>query len=177
MSDGMVDPLRHNSWATRQLLAFCWDLTTEQLEASSEGTYGTILATLQHLVGAEGRYLARLAGREFGWSRNPEETTDLEELSGMAEDTAQLWEEFVAEEFDPERLVSWVSPDSGAHNEARAGILVAQTLNHGNEHRAQIYTILTKIGIEPPDLDAWSYAMATGRFKETSAPSEPTASV
>jgi uncharacterized damage-inducible protein DinB len=46
-------------------------------------------------------------------------------------------------------------------------MLVAQALNHGNEHRAQIYTILTTIGVEPPDLDAWSYGLATGRFRET----------
>src|SRR5205823_10225229 len=110
---------------------------------TSEGTYGSILATLQHMVGADSRYRFRLSGPQPNWPRSPEETHDLAELASMAEDVGRAWDQLAAAEFDEERLVRW-SLD-GLDMEARAGILVAQALNHGNEHRAQIFTILTTI--------------------------------
>jgi uncharacterized damage-inducible protein DinB len=171
VSEGLLDPLRHNAWATRQLISFCRDLSPEQLQATSAGTYGSIIATLQHVIGAEGRYRSRLTGARPDWPREPEETEDLEELGTMAHQMARFWEEFAASDFDPDGVVSWVSPVSGAYTEVPAGVLVAQTLNHGNEHRSQISTILTTIGVEPPHLDGWSYALATGRFRETAPPS------
>jgi uncharacterized damage-inducible protein DinB len=49
----LAAPLRHNAWATRQLLEACQGLTPEQLRATVPGTFGTVLATLQHIVAAE----------------------------------------------------------------------------------------------------------------------------
>jgi uncharacterized damage-inducible protein DinB len=71
VTTGLLDPLRHNSWATAQLLAFCRDLKPDQLEATSEGTYGSILSTLQHVIGAESRYRFRLSGQEVDWPSKP----------------------------------------------------------------------------------------------------------
>jgi len=167
MGAGLRDPLAHNSWATRELLAFCSDLKPDQLGATSEGTYGSILSTLQHIIGAEGRYRFRLSGTEIGWAAQPEETDDLEELSRMNDDNATFWDQLASSEFDPDRSIHVVKPDETY--DVTAGVLVAQVLNHGNEHRAQIYTVLTTLGLEPPDLDGWSYGEATGRFKLLSA--------
>jgi uncharacterized damage-inducible protein DinB len=167
VSSPLGDPLRHNSWATHGLLSFCAQLDRDQLSASAEGTYGSIISTLQHMLGAEARYLRRLTDGSPSWPNEPEDTEDLAELTRMSQDEAMVWEAFLAEEFDPERLITWTSAVSGAHTEAKAGILVAQTLNHGNEHRAQIFTVITTgLGMEPPDLDGWTYAWATGRFTE-----------
>jgi hypothetical protein len=62
VNGALLEAFRHNSWATRQLLAFCRDLSEEQLAASATGTYGSIPATFNHLVFSDGRYLLRLAG-------------------------------------------------------------------------------------------------------------------
>ena len=167
MTDALLDPLRHNDWATKQLLGFCRDLTPEQLNSAAEGTYGSIIATLQHLIGAESRYLFRLTDARPDWSGQPEDTEDLAELERMVDDASKLWDEAAGGDFDPDRVISWISQPSGDHCEAHAGMLVAQNLNHGNEHRAQIFTVLTTIGIEPPELDGWAYGWANGRFKET----------
>src|SRR6184192_1699631 len=120
MSSGLVDPLRHNSWARGPLLAFSRDLRPEQFQATSEGNYGSILATLQHVIGAEGRYRYRLSGAEPPWLGKPEEVDDLGELTRMAEDNAACWEELATGEFDGDRVCSWVSTVSGAHSEAAA---------------------------------------------------------
>jgi uncharacterized damage-inducible protein DinB len=166
VTDGLLDPFRHNSWATRRVIAYLRHLEPEQLDSSSPGTYGSILVTLQHTIGAEGRYRTRLAGAKPDWPRDPEETDDLDALSGMNDDVAAFWESLAAGGFDPERVIAWTSEGSGAHTEVRAGVLVAQVLNHGNEHRAQICTILGSLGLEVPEIDGWSYAIDTGRFTE-----------
>ena len=173
MANALFDPLHHNSWANAQLLEFCRGLTDDQLRATAPGTYGTILATLQHVVGAEERYSSRLAGRDWAWAQEPEDTEDLRELAGMADELARFWDELAEGEFETDRIVSFVSRSSGAQAEARAGMLVAQTLNHGNEHRSQIATILTTIGVEPPELDGWHYAIESGRFREGSLGAGP----
>lgn len=173
VSDALRDPLRHNTWATKELLAFCRDLAPEQLEASAEGTYGSVLDTLRHLVGAERRYRMRLSG-DTPEPVDPTDGADLEGLDRLMDENGRFWEELAAGQFDSDRVCTWISTVSGAHTEASAGILVAQALNHGNEHRAQIYTVLTTIGVEPPHYDAWSYAMATGLFRED-PPRQPTA--
>ena len=36
-------------------------------------------------------------------------------------------------------------------------VILTQAINHATEHRAQIMVILTQLGIEPPNLDSWSY--------------------
>jgi hypothetical protein len=44
----------------------------------------------------------------------------------------------------------------------RAGTLLAQALHHANVHREQVSSIVTSLGIEPPDLDVWTYGTVTG---------------
>lgn len=169
MSSGLVDPLRHNAWATAQVLELCRPLTPDQLRASSPGNYGTILETLQHIIGADDRYRSRLTGKDSPWPRRPEEVEDVGELARMAEDLGPFWDELAAGPFDPERTIAFVYADPdpedvGWEFEVKAGVLVAQAINHANEHRAQIFTILTTLGIEPPELSGWTYGEATGRF-------------
>ena len=166
MTSPLYDPLRHNNWANAQLLAFLRRLDGSQMASTATGTYGSIISTLQHLLGAEGRYRFRLVGEHLAWSREPEETEDLAELTAMAGDLAAYWDALLEEEFDPDRVISWTSAASGAHTEVRAGMLIAQLLNHSNEHRSQICTVLTEIGVEPPELDGWSYGIVSGRFTE-----------
>ena len=36
-----------------------------------------------------------------------------------------------------------------------------------NEHRAHICTIISQLGMEPPDVTGWGYMEATGEFQES----------
>ena len=47
--------------------------------------------------------------------------------------------------------------------EVHAGVIVAQALQHASAHREQIRARLRDFGVEPPDLQPWAYADATGR--------------
>lgn len=167
----LLEAFRHNAWATKQLLEFCRDLSTQQLTAPGIGTYGGILETFNHIILAEARYLRRLAGSGPSWvdsdggsdpgDVNPD-SIDLDRLRSRVEETEKLWVELLSEPLDAERLIIL---DEGAY-QAHAGVLVAQALHHGNAHREQICAILTGAGMQPPDVQAWAYADAAGRGGE-----------
>ena len=56
----LIEAFRYNKWANLHLLDVCSGLSDEQLQLTVPGTYGTIAATLMHLLAAEQRYLRRL---------------------------------------------------------------------------------------------------------------------
>jgi uncharacterized damage-inducible protein DinB len=165
MNEALLDAFRHNSWATRQLLAACRNLSQEQLTSPGTGSFGNIIDTFNHIIMSDAGYLGRLSGSAPPWVMNREESTDLNQLEARVEETERIWEQFLSEPIDAERVLIL---DQGAY-EAHAGVLIAQALHHGNAHREQICAILTGFGVEPPDIQAWAYADATGRGRERSA--------
>jgi uncharacterized damage-inducible protein DinB len=46
------------------------------------------------------------------------------------------------------------------------GIRLAQALHHGTDHRSQICTTLTTLGVEPPSIDVWDFGARDGRVIE-----------
>ena len=64
----------------------------------------------------------------------------------------------------PETLVVEVLRD-GQPVPIPGWIIPTQVIDHGREHRTHIATILTQLGIEPPDMDGW-------QFQETDAADE-----
>jgi uncharacterized damage-inducible protein DinB len=162
MGDGLHDLARHNAWATKQVLAFCRGLDGPELEATVPGTYGTIIETLRHLIDAEASYLYRLTG---AWPAHPwrgDAEVGLDVLAERAAVLGTTLEQFVAGDWDDERLGE-ARGDEGEVFAVPAGIFLTQALHHANEHRAHVCTILGALGYEAPDVSAWGYALATGR--------------
>jgi uncharacterized damage-inducible protein DinB len=56
--------------------------------------------------------------------------------------------------------------DDGSETHAPLGIRLAQAIHHGTDHRSQVCTALTSLGMEPPFIDVWDFGDATGRTKE-----------
>lgn len=162
MNDGLVDAFRHSTWATRQLLALSQDLDEAQLQVTVPGTYGSILDTFWHMVASEAGYYARLTGEEPRWDRRAEQPPSLATLARYVDDLEACWDRFLAQPFDGERtlVVPW---EDGFDRNVPAGVVLAQALHHGNEHRAHICTVLTILGMTIPDLGVWDYAEATDR--------------
>ncbi|MDO8615393.1 MAG: DinB family protein [Dehalococcoidia bacterium] len=165
MNEALLEAFRHNGWATKRLLASCRGLSEEQLSSAAIGSFGGILATFNHLVMADGRYLWRLAGSGPAWAVDRDASADLDQVRARVEETEQLWEQFLSEPVDAERVII---VDEGARR-VRAGVIVTQALHHGSAHREQICAILTGFGMQPPDVQAWAYAEATGRAWERTA--------
>jgi uncharacterized damage-inducible protein DinB len=150
--------LRHNTWATGALIAFCRAVDPEQLgSATAPGTYGTLYGTLQHLVVAEQWYVSLLTGEILGRPiRRTDPPHSLDELAATAQATgARLLG--IAASHDPDRVIAM---EEGRRS--TLGIVLAQVVHHGNEHRTQATTVLGAHGIEPPPLSSWAYGRARG---------------
>ena len=147
--------LRHNTWATGALIEFCQTLDTAKLDANAPGTYGTLYGTLQHLVGAEQWYTKLLTGEALGRPiRRTDAPHSLDELAAIAAAAGARLVEVAASD-DPARVIVTNDP-----RRSTVGVVLAQIVHHGNEHRTQATTILGANGIEPPALSGWAYGRA-----------------
>lgn len=161
MAHALHDPVRHNTWATAQVLLFCRGLDEQTLNATVPGTFGTIIATLRHTIDCEMELLYRLLARESAYPWQEDETAGLDLLMERTALLATTWEDFLAGDVDSERPL----PALEGNHTIPAGICIAVALYHGSEHRAQICTILGALGHAPPDTTPWAYAVASGRIQ------------
>jgi uncharacterized damage-inducible protein DinB len=158
MSGILEDLYRHNEWANLRLLEVCRTLTDEQLDATTVGAFGSIRSTLLHFAD-DGGYVKVLGGVYDG------PVID-EDAPFPGFDVLQ--EAFVA---TARGLVERAQAAAAGSYTARATdgwtgdaeVVLVQALNHATEHRSQICTILTSLGIEAPTLDGWEWGFATGR--------------
>lgn len=153
-SHPIVTLFRHNLWANLRLLDACLPLSDEQLESTIIGSFGTIRITLFHIVSAEGGYLFHLTGQPRDARLKWGETPSLPELRELAVKTGEALCQVAATttatdmtypEWDDKQ---WPVP---------AATILTQSINHSTEHRTQISAILTQFGIEPPEMDGWTY--------------------
>jgi uncharacterized damage-inducible protein DinB len=149
--------LRHNAWANRTLLEFCAALDPADLELSAAGTYGTLRGTLQHIVGGEQWYIWLLTGEDLGPLAGERHTRTLAELMTTSALTGAR-AIAIAEADDVDRTIAI----DGKPRAATVGILLAQLVNHGNEHRGQAMTILGANGRATPIISGWRYGIANG---------------
>jgi uncharacterized damage-inducible protein DinB len=162
MGNGWRDLAAHHGWANIEILTYCQGLDEATLNATVPGTYGTIIETLRHLIDSEMSYLFRLTG---AWPERPwpfDEAVGIDVLLARAGLLAQTLEQFLAGDWDDERIGEGYG-DEGLLD-VRAGVFLTQTIHHANEHRAHVCTILGALGHEPPDVSAWEYAHVTGRM-------------
>lgn len=162
------DAFAHHTWATFQVMDACDALSPEQLEITAPGTYGSILETMRHIVGSDSWYLHRLSGERYPTIEEAE--MDLVELRAAMERNADAWPEILAADPDPDEFLE-VRRDDGSGYRAAKGIRLAQVLHHGTDHRSQVCTALTVLGIEPPEIGVWEYGDAVGRAAEVPADS------
>ena len=160
----MTDPslltaLLHNTWANLELFRFCAGLTAEQLEWTGPGTYGSIHATLQHIVGAEQGYLFTLTGGELppAGALPAEGLASLDDLRSRAATNGERVERILGGDFDATKHFKLRRGGTAA-----GGIVVGQYLHHGSDHRAHIGTILGAHGVAGPNCDVWAFGSSTG---------------
>jgi uncharacterized damage-inducible protein DinB len=160
MADSLLrDAFDHHVWASLRLMDVCLDRTPEQLATSVPGTYGSILDTMRHLVAADVSYLFVTSGGTFPII--DEESMTLPELRGQMATHGAAWNAVLDGDPDPGTVLTR-HRDDGTSTDAPLGIRLAQVVHHGTDHRSQICTALTTLGIEPPDIDVWDYGIEAG---------------
>jgi uncharacterized damage-inducible protein DinB len=144
--------LKHDRWATRNMLDACAPLSHEQLHRRFEMGRGSVHDTTAHIIGAMRRWQDMLAGRPD----RPRIDQD-----GMEHSIAELiaLHEQIAEEFAQlargQPLDGVITAERGGKKYAftRGAILVHVT-THGMHHRAQCLNMLRHLGVSPLPLSS-----------------------
>ena len=153
----LVNLFRQNQWANLTTIDACAAADAAMLDAEAPGTFGTIRGTIWHVINSENHFLAALNGDpDAGLIEmiSGAEDGDFATLRGHASrigDGLVAWA--AAIEGDPMVQGEW--GDGPYH--VPASMFAAQALLHGREHRVQIGEALWRAGVDPPDVDAWSW--------------------
>lgn len=164
MTSPLDDAFAHHVWATLRVIDACQALDSEQLDTTVPGTYGSILDTVRHLVGGDASYLFVLSGAARPEIEEAE--MDLAALRSAMVDNGPAWSTLLAGNPDPEQVVVR-HRDDGSDSHAPMSIRLAQAIHHGTDHRSQICTALTTLGVEPPAIDVWDFGAEDGRVFQT----------
>ncbi len=160
----LADAFGHHAWATVVLLDACVGLTGDQLATEVPGTFGSVIGTLRHTVAADANYLAVLAPGEVTSIDEADELT-IADLRATMVTCGEAWVRLCERDLDPEEMIVR-HRDDGTQSGAPRSIRLAQALHHGTDHRSQVCTALTNLGLEPPEIDVWAYAWKDGRVWE-----------
>lgn len=161
------DAFGHHVWATLAMIDTCLPLSPEQLATTVPGTYGSILDTFRHIVGADSAYLFVLTGGEV--PEVDEATLELTQMRAEMVRNGERWTKVLARDLDPDATITRLR-DDGSKSHAPLGVRLTQATQHGTDHRSQIATAMTALGMEPPDIDVWAFASSQGRISVDPAP-------
>ncbi len=160
----ITELFHHNTWANLKLLEFCEGLRDVQLDASAMGCYGSIRDTLLHYIHSEMDYV------DIATGKLPEEPITEDRFPGfdkLKETVHWAGDELLALALTAraDTIVRVARPQEPVYEFPLSGFMV-QVLNHSTEHRTQISTIITQLGIEPPAMSGWKYMREKGEFVE-----------
>lgn len=147
--------IEHNNWANSQIIQACAALSDEQLDAAPQSTtIGTIRQTLLHFVTSQHGYLSLLTLPVDQRRAISPAFAELQQAAQASGDgllalarTANTYPDTRLQTTDGYFVEPWV--------------VIVQVINHATEHREQISSMLSTLGVTPPDLDAWAFGEAT----------------
>jgi len=155
----------HHVWATITLIDACEALSSEQRQYEVPGTRGPIVETLAHLVDSDTWDLAIIEDRDLAAVQDA--GPDLGMIRGVMSENGAGWSSFLSRAPDADEMITEIDPTDGFRRVASIGMRLAGTLDHGSDHRSQISTALTTLGITPPKLDVMTFGLEIGRVEET----------
>jgi len=154
--NSLVKLFEHNNWANLQIIQVCSTLSDKQLDAKPRSaTKGSIRRTLMHLVASQQGYLSLLTLPVEARPDAPPAFAELKKVANIsgegllaqARDEASRPLETRLQTKDGYLVEPWV--------------VMIQAINHATEHREQIKSMLSSLGVTPPDIDGWDYGEFT----------------
>jgi uncharacterized damage-inducible protein DinB len=145
----------YNKWANRRLYEACGRLDEADYRAPRPSFFGSIHATLNHILVGDRIWLARLEGRQSGIKA-------LDQI--LYADFAELSVARAAEDERVERIVAAIAAPAleqpfayrNMAGEAKSfplGDVLMHIFNHQTHHRGQVHGLLSATAVPPPSLD------------------------
>jgi uncharacterized damage-inducible protein DinB len=149
---------RYNAWQNDGLRQIVGDMNTEELTKDRGAFFGSIFATLNHLLWGDAIWISRFDGGH-GPDPSIKDSVDFtptppvwaaERLRMDARIT--LWAQSVSA-IDLVGDITWTSVAAGREISKPKSLCVMQLFNHQTHHRGQVHAMLTALGKKPNDTD------------------------
>jgi len=151
----LVKLFEHNNWANSQIIQACSALSDAQLDAESQSaTIGSIRQTLVHLVTSQHGYLSLLTLPVEARRAISPAFTELQQAARISGEGLLA----LAREPSNDQKTQLQTTDGYF---VEPWVVIVQIINHATEHREQINSMLSALGVTPPDLDGWAYGEVT----------------
>jgi uncharacterized damage-inducible protein DinB len=149
---------RYNAWQNDGLRNMTSDMTTAELTMDRGAFFGSIFATLNHLLWGDMLWISRFDGGEGADPSIKDSvactsTPDVWAVARLRIDARiTQWADGVSA-IDLEGDVTWTSLAIGRDISKSKALCVMHMFNHQTHHRGQVHAMLTALGYTPNDTD------------------------
>jgi len=162
LSHHLLTMAYHNGWANHRLYKACLQLNQDEFVAPRCSFFGSIKATLNHILTVDWYYLNALEAEQRGEAPQADSERFFEpeepfaSCSDLKEEQAQADHRLIAycgqlRDDQLQRYVSIVRPD-WVQREQRLRLL-SHLFEHQIHHRGQVHAMLSDTEVRPPQLD------------------------
>jgi len=150
---------RYNAWANRRLYEAAAALSPTEYRAQRPSFFGSIHATLNHLVYGDQIWMSRFAGTPQPKAASIAQSVGMYEGWDELKRERQAFDRVIidwAQRLDPAWLegdLTWFSGASQREVTKPKWLLVTHFFNHQTHHRGQVHCLLTQFGVKPGDTD------------------------
>lgn len=153
---------QYRAWAHARLWESVMPLTDEEFTRDLGYSWGTIQRQLVHIMSAEWVWITRLNGETptspLDFDEYPTRETLREKWDEVA---AQVWAYIDAlEDDDLDRPLSYTTVRGQQYTNRVVDILL-HVVNHGTDHRAQVFAMIGMLGGQTPNQDLIYYLRGT----------------
>jgi uncharacterized damage-inducible protein DinB len=152
---------RYNAWQNRNLLGAADTLDDGARKADRGAFFGSIHATLSHLLWGDRIWMVRFAGGTVPPGGIEESTrlfpdwAELKAARGQTDAAILSWAESLVPE-DLHGVLGWHSGVLGREVTKPRALLVTHMFNHQTHHRGQVHAMLTAAGARPGGTDLFT---------------------
>ncbi len=155
MADRYFDLLaRYNAWANERLYDACARLDDREYRAPRPSFFGSIHATLNHLLVGDRLWMSRIEGPPLGYALNQILHEDFAELRAARRAQDESFIRLVAG-LPAERLDQPLdyANTKGQRFQTPLRLVMGHIINHQTHHRGQVHDMLSQTAVPPPELD------------------------
>ena len=149
----------YNQWQNASLYAAADTLSPAERAKDRGAFWGSIEATLNHILRGDRLWLSRLGGGAGPKATSMPETAqeggdwDALKRARQEQDAAIAAWAGVVEQSHLDRSLTYVSAAIGKEFTQNVGLLTVHMFNHQTHHRGQVHAMLTAAGAKPEDTD------------------------
>lgn len=164
MADPYFDLLaRYNAWANERLYDACARLEDTAYRAPRPSFFGSIHATLNHILVGDRLWMSRIEGAPLDHALNQILYEDFAELRAArrAQDAGfiRLVEGLPAERLD--ESLDYANT-KGVRFRTPLRLVLGHIVNHQTHHRGQVHDMLSQTPVPPPELDLIYFVRQSG---------------